>query len=213
MSIVFNKVWPVYLEKDKIERSELWGREVHFDKGVHVQVTAPSGSGKTSFAHFLYGLRKDYSGTITFNGKDLTRADAEEISSIRQRKMSVVFQDMRLSPDHTLFENIRVKHALEPFHPESQIKEMCARLGIDTKLHQLASKCSYGEQQRAAIVRCLQQPFEFLLLDEPFSHLDNNNSRLALQLILEEVEKRNAAMIMADLELNEDFPATKTLRL
>ncbi|RYZ45619.1 MAG: ATP-binding cassette domain-containing protein [Sphingobacteriales bacterium] len=99
------------------------------------------------------------------------------------------------------------------FHPESQIKEMCARLGIDTKLHQLASKCSYGEQQRAAIVRCLQQPFEFLLLDEPFSHLDNNNSRLALQLILEEVEKRNAAMIMADLEPNADFPATKTLRL
>ena len=213
MAIIFKNISPVYLEKEKVLRSEVWNNVVTIQQGKKVQVTAPSGSGKTSFVHFLYGLRSDYTGTITFEDNDLGRSTAEEISAIRQRKLSVIFQDMRLFPGHTLFENIRVKLELQPFHHESRIAEMAEQLGIATKLNQAAHKCSYGEQQRAAIIRALQQPFDYLLMDEPFSHLDDNNRAIAMRLILEEAEKRKAAIIMADLEPYAEFPGDQNLLL
>lgn len=76
---------------------------------------------------------------------------------------------------------------------------MAERLGIKNKLTQQAETCSYGEQQRIAIIRALQQPFDLIVLDEPFSHLDENNSKIALNLIEEEAAQRNASIILADL--------------
>ncbi len=213
MAINLKKVFPVYLEEEKIHNSQVWERDIEFSEGTYVQVTAPSGSGKSSFVHFLYNLRNDYEGEISIDGINIKSAAAEEISSIRQRKLSIVFQDMRLFPNHTLYQNILVKHTLMPFQPEAEIRQMAKFLGIETKLNQPASKCSYGEQQRAAIIRALQQPFDYLLLDEPFSHLDDANSEKGMQLILAEAEKRDAAIIMADLHPNKNFPAEVNIRL
>ena len=85
--------------------------------------------------------------------------------------------------------------------------------GIENKLHKLCKTCSYGEQQRIAIIRSLQQPFDFLLLDEPFSHLDESNRKKAMELMEEEVDLRKAAIILADLRAIEYFKADKTLNL
>ena len=93
------------------------------------------------------------------------------------------------------------------------IDEMATGLGIAHILQQKAGVCSYGEQQRIAIIRALQQPFEFLILDEPFSHLDDANSKIAMTLIEEEVGKRNAGIIFADLSEVAYFRADRTLKL
>ena len=98
-------------------------------------------------------------------------------------------------------ENIEIKRILNPYHPAAEIEEMAEKLGIQNKLDQPAKTCSYGEQQRIAIIRALMQPFDFLLLDEPYSHLDEANRKKAMELIYEECEKRNAAMIFADLKM------------
>ena len=90
---------------------------------------------------------------------------------------------------------------------------MAEILGIGKKLDKPAKTCSYGEQQRIAIIRSLQQPFDFLLMDEPFSHLDENNRSIAMQLINEEAAKRKAAIILADLKKVEQFDAEKILYL
>ena len=90
---------------------------------------------------------------------------------------------------------------------------MAARLGIEKKLSKPAYTCSYGEQQRIAIIRSLMQPFDFLLMDEPFSHLDENNRKIAMDLINEETELRNASIIMADLKRVEQFSADKIFNL
>ena len=102
---------------------------------------------------------------------------------------------------------------LHPYHPPEKIDEMAAKLGIETKLMQQAQTCSYGEQQRIAIIRALMQPFDFLLLDEPYSHLDENNRKKAMELIYEECDQRNAAMIFADLKPLDFFKGEKVLFL
>ena len=90
---------------------------------------------------------------------------------------------------------------------------MATRLGIASKLNKPCKTCSYGEQQRIAIIRALQQRFDFLLLDEPFSHLDDANRKLAMALIEEEAELRKAGIILADLKTTDHFNSTKTLNL
>ena len=90
---------------------------------------------------------------------------------------------------------------------------MADQLGIGNKLNKLCSTCSYGEQQRVAIIRALQQPFAFLLLDEPFSHLDDNNRKKAMDLMEAEATERNASIILADLKPISFFKAGSTLHL
>jgi ABC-type lipoprotein export system ATPase subunit len=213
MPIALHKIVPQYLEKEKIERSTIWQHEHFFAKGEKIQIVAPSGSGKTSLVHFLYGMRKDYTGTLLYNNKDIKTFSASEWASIRANEISIIFQDLRLFKEHTVLENLEIKRALNPFHTSSNIKEMAERLGIANKLSQLAGQCSYGEQQRIAIIRALQQPYDFIIMDEPFSHLDENNSKIALQLIEEETKARGAGIILADLNIVPFFEATKTLHL
>ncbi len=213
MQIKLQQVNPDFLEPEKISRSHIWNTAVEFMNRENVQIVAPSGSGKTSLIHFLYGLRKDYTGTIAYDGKNIAGFDAEDFSVYRQQYISIVFQDLRLFPEQTVLQNLEIKRLLQPFHNESRIEAMAKQLGIGNKLNKLCKTCSYGEQQRIAIIRSLQQPFDFLLLDEPFSHLDENNRKKAMELMEEEAAARKAAIILADLKPIEYFNAAKTLYL
>jgi putative ABC transport system ATP-binding protein len=213
MSIVLQNIIPLHLEQEKIAQSAIWQHEVTFTEGEKIQIIAPSGSGKTTLVHFCYGLRKDFKGDLKINNKSTNSFTANEWANFRQKECSIIFQDLRLFAELTVLQNIEIKQALNPYHSISKIKEMADRLGIENKLTQLAGTCSYGEQQRIAIIRALQQPFNFIIMDEPFSHLDDNNSKIAMQLIQEEADARGAAIILADLEKVSFFNADKTLHL
>ena len=200
MQIQLRNVVPDYIEKEKRNDSHVWAQNILITKGEHLHIVAPSGSGKTSLIHFIYGLRKDYSGTILYGDTDIKKLSTESFSSFRQNKISIIFQDLRLFEEQTVRENIEIKRMLDPYHNPEVIDEMAKKLGIETKLNQLVKTCSYGEQQRIGIIRSLMQPFDFLMLDEPYSHLDEVNKKKAMELIYEECEKRDAAMVFADLE-------------
>jgi ABC-type lipoprotein export system ATPase subunit len=213
MQIKLQQIVPTFIEEEKISRSQVWNNAVVFSAGEKIQIVAPSGSGKTSLIHFLYGLRKDYNGSIVYNNRSIAGFSAEDFALHRQQFISIVFQDLRLFPEHSVLQNLEVKRQLHPFHTEDPIAAMAERLGIGNKLHKLCKTCSYGEQQRIAIIRSLLQPFQFLLLDEPFSHLDENNRKKAMELMEEEAAARNAAIILADLKPIEYFKADKTIYL
>jgi len=213
MQIALQQVVPQYLEEEKVQRSGIWNQAVSFHPGEKVQVVAPSGSGKTSLIHFLYGMRRDYSGNILFNGENIWSFDAEKLSQFRQRQMSIVFQDLRLFSSQTVFQNLEVKRVLDPFHKESKIEEMARRLGIHNKLGKMAGTCSYGEQQRIAIIRAMLQPFDLLLLDEPFSNLDDNNRIKVMELMEEEANERKASILLVDLKPIDFFNADRMVNL
>jgi putative ABC transport system ATP-binding protein len=213
MHLQIKDLLPLYFEQSRKQSSEIWGKDLHFDKGDFVKIVAPSGSGKSSLMHFLYGIRREYSGSVTYENHDIKKFTVEDFARYRKNHISIVFQDLRLFPEETVFDNINIKRQLNPYHPESKIREMAERLGIGNKLGSKCRICSYGEQQRVAIIRAMMQPFDFLLLDEPFSHLDNNNSEKANELMIEEARTRNAAIIFADLERISYFPFTKIYHL
>lgn len=213
MQIKLQNVVPIFLEEEKVVSSAVWQSTVLCKPGERIQIIAPSGSGKTSLIHFLYGLRKDYRGNILYNDDDIANFDAEAFSDFRQKHISIVFQDLRLFTEQTVLQNLQIKRQLNPYHAENRIVSMAEQLGIQNKLEKLCKTCSYGEQQRIAIIRSLQQPFDFLLLDEPFSHLDDHNRKKAMELMEEEAALRKATIILADLKASDLFKATKTLNL
>jgi len=213
MQIQLQKIAPQYLEIEKTQHSDVWNKEVVFKKGERIQIVAPSGSGKSSLIHFLYLLRNEYTGQILFNGKNIATFSPEDKAKYRQQQVSIVFQDLRLFSQHSAAANIEIKKTLMPFSAAASLEEMAAQLGITKKMQQNAGICSYGEQQRIAIIRSLQQPFDFIVLDEPFSHLDENNSIKAMHLITTEAAKRNAGIILADLHKVPFFESDSTLFL
>jgi putative ABC transport system ATP-binding protein len=206
---------PVPLKDKVVQRSsDIWNANFIFKPPHWIKIKAPSGTGKTTLIHYLYAIRNDYEGMVTYDGTNCSGIDIEKLSVIRQQKISIIFQDLRLFQHLTALENIELKRNMQkPFYPPEKVYEMAALLGIGHILNQPAKICSYGEQQRIAIIRALMQPFELLLMDEPFSHLDQENSKKAAGLIAEECRIRNAGFVLTDLDEDDHFPYTQFLNL
>ncbi|MEX6686027.1 ATP-binding cassette domain-containing protein [Danxiaibacter flavus] len=220
-AILFNKMIqlknlvPVPLkEKFQVRKSSIWNTEVTFNKGEWIKIKAPSGTGKTTLIHSLYKLRTDYEGSVSYNDKNILEVQDDALASLRQQNISIIFQDLRLFANLTARENIELNRVLQaPYYESAMIEQMADTLQITHILNQRTGLCSYGEQQRIAIVRALMQPFEWLFMDEPFSHLDMDNSERAARLIAQECRKRNAGFILTDLDEDTHFSYTRNLTL
>jgi ABC-type lipoprotein export system ATPase subunit len=215
MEISLQSLIPLPL-KDRPQHalSQIWRKQSTFHQGEWIKIQAPSGTGKTSFQHILYGIRQDYEGAVIYNHQNLKDFDENALALLRQQQLSVIFQDLKLFGNLTSLENIELKRLLSPgFRTAESIQEMAILLGIDGIMHQPAAICSYGEQQRIAIIRALMQPFEWLIMDEPFSHLDDANIQKAAALIASECKARGAGLIITDLEADNHFPYQRQLFL
>ncbi|MBO9152802.1 ATP-binding cassette domain-containing protein [Chitinophaga sp. GCM10012297] len=211
MQIQLSAVVPVPLRERILQReSDIWNRDVTFQPGQFVKIKAPSGTGKTTLVHYLYHIRYDYTGTVSVNGKPWQSYNRDQLSAIRQGQVSVVFQDLRLFDQLTALENIELKRVMQPqpFYPREKALEFAERLGVTHVLQQSGATLSYGERQRIAIIRALMQPFEWLMMDEPFSHLDEANADKAARLIADECHARKAGFILTDLDHDQRFDYT-----
>lgn len=193
--------------------SEVWLREVCFRRPDYYMVEAESGTGKSSLCSYIYGSRGDYSGTILFDGRDVKDFTTDEWCRLRTRALAYLPQEMQLFPELTALENIEIKNRLTGCKTRQWIEQALERLEIGAKIDTPASRLSVGQQQRVAIIRSLCQPFDFILIDEPVSHLDQRNNSIVASLIGEEAERYGASIIATSVGNKINIPITHTLKL
>ena len=213
MKIVLDHIMPVPLASIQHSNESIWGNFVELNHGKKILLNASSGKGKSTFTLTTIGLRNDYDGIITYDGRDIKTFDPDDWAIIRQEKISVVFQDLQLFPNLTVGENLLLKNSLNPVYSENEIRNMLIRLEIEDKWDQQCSLLSMGQQQRVAIIRAMCQPFELLILDEPFSHLDEANTQRCLKMIDERCTEQGAGFVLTTLGDRHQFNYDQELKL
>ena len=152
---------------------------IHIEKGEFVLVCGHSGAGKSTFIKLLSHEVTPDSGTVIVNDVDVTRIKSSKVPYLR-RKLGIVFQDFRLLPSKTVFENIAF--ALEvieekPKVIQEKVYNVLELVGLSDKANDLPQDLSGGEQQRVAIARAIVNKPLVLIADEPTGNLDPQTSR------------------------------------
>lgn len=193
--------------------SDVWLKDIIFERGKTYLLEANSGTGKSSLCSFVYGYRKDFQGRIFFDEQNILQLTVKQWVDQRKKHLSLLWQDLRLFPELSAFENVQLKNKLTGFQKKKTIEEWFDRLGIDDKKNALVGQMSFGQQQRVALIRALCQPFDFLFADEPVSHLDDSNSQIMADILQEEVEKQGAGLIVTSIGKRMELPYDAVLRL
>lgn len=195
-----------FADRDSIV-SDVWHRQIELQRGQSILIEASSGSGKSSLCSYIYGYRDDYQGIIGFDGKNIRSLGMNEWTEIRKKSISMLFQELRLFAELTAWENVQIKNSLTGFKSKNEIKEWFERLDIADKMQSPVGRMSFGQQQRVALIRALCQPFDFIFLDEPTSHLDDTNADIMASLLQEEATRQEAGVIVTSIgkHLNMDY--------
>lgn len=170
---------------------------VNIDKGDFVFLVGPSGAGKSTFIKLILKEINADNGSIIVDGKDVTKLSNREIPELR-RKVGTVFQDFRLLPKKTVFEN--VAFAMEVVHKSKkqirkQVPQILSLVGITDKAHKYPEELSAGEQQRVAIARAIINNPKVLIADEPTGNLDPDTAAEIMDL-LEQINLRGTTIVM-----------------
>ncbi|NLA23557.1 MAG: ATP-binding cassette domain-containing protein, partial [Bacteroidales bacterium] len=150
---------------------------------------------------------------VNIDGQNPDEFSFKQKSLFYTRKIAMVHQALFLFDALSLDENIQLKNKLTSFKSDKEIRTILQKLDIEKQVKQKVKTLSYGQKQRLAIARALCQPFEFILLDEPFSHLDKENAKIAWELICEEANKQNAGIILTSLDKDSHTNFDKILNL
>ncbi len=184
-------------------RPALDGVSLDIDKGEFVFLIGASGSGKSSVLRLL--LREDVptKGNVIVNGKDIAKLPGRKVPELR-RGIGCVFQDFRLLPRKTVFEN--VAFALEVINKSQRaiarsVPEVLEMVGLQGKAHRYPNELSGGEQQRVAIARAFVNRPLVLLADEPTGNLDPDTSQ-GIMGLLERINRKGTTVVMATHDNN-----------
>ena len=170
---------------------------VHINKGDFVFLVGPSGAGKSTFIKLILKEINADEGTITVGDYEVSSLSNREIPMFR-RKVGTVFQDFRLLPKKTVFEN--VAFAMEVLHKSprqirKQVPQILSLVGISDKAHKYPDELSAGEQQRVAIARAIVNNPQVLIADEPTGNLDPDTAWEIMDL-LEQINLRGTTIVM-----------------
>lgn len=198
---------------ESIPVSDVWRGDLTFRRGEYYRVEAASGGGKSSMCAYIFGARTDYEGTLRFNDKDVAGFSIDKWQELRRRNLAYLPQELSLFPELTAMQNIVLKNSLTDHVEIGRIEEWLHELGIDSRRDYPVGRMSIGQQQRVGIIRSLCQPFDFILLDEPVSHLDEDNNRKAARMIMDEASRQGAGIIATSVGNHLLIEESITLKL
>lgn len=212
-TITLSKVLPHVFSHVQGLVSDVWNEEITFHKGHYYLLEANSGKGKSTFCSYLIGYRRDFDGNILFDEQNINALTIKDWAEIRTRHASYLFQELRLFPELTALENVLIKNNMTHFKTKAQILDWFDELDIADKVNVKIGQMSFGQQQRVALIRSLVQPFDFLLADEPISHLDDDNSNTMAQVLLREATHQGAGVIVTSIGKHLALKYDKVVRL
>ena len=173
-------------------------------KGDFVFLIGKTGAGKSSLLKVLYGDLPLSNGMGSILGYDLEKLKDRDIPSLR-RKLGVVFQDFKLLPDRTVFDNLAFVLKATGWSGKEKIKtrvnEVLSMVNVNSEFHKFPFELSGGEQQRIAIARALLNHPQLIIADEPTGNLDPETSQEIMQLF-KELHKGGISIIMATHDYN-----------
>lgn len=174
------------------------GISVLIKQGEFVYVVGPSGAGKTTFIKMMYCEEVPTKGNIMINGVNLAKIKPNKIPFLR-RQIGVVFQDFKLLPTLTIFENVAFAMEVIEEHPDNikkRVMEVLDLVGLKHKARMLPNELSGGEQQRVSIARSIVNSPKIVIADEPTGNLDPDTS-WDIMKIFEEINSRGTTVVMA----------------
>lgn len=211
--IHFKNVVPNVFSERKELNSDVWANDIAFEKDKLYLVEADSGKGKSTFCSYIVGYRHDYTGHVYFDDADTIDFSVSQWVDSRHHSISHLFQELRLFPELTAMENVQIKNKLTGFKSEKQILEWFDMLGIADKVNAKAGLMSFGQQQRVAMIRSLVQPFDFILADEPISHLDDRNAEIMASIMMDEAHRQGAGVIVTSIGKHMNLNYERTVKL
>lgn len=167
-------------------------------KGEFVFLTGPSGAGKTTLLRLIYGALSPTRGQVLIDGQNISRLTRSQVPFLR-RSIGVVFQDFKLLPNHTVFENVAI--TLEVLGWDygdisKRVMHILRQMGMESKINFTPQRLSGGEQQRVALARALVNSPKILLADEPTGNLDDANKQQILN-IFKEANVKGTTVVVA----------------
>lgn len=175
------------------------GISLKVERGEVVSITGPSGAGKTTLLQIMGSLDRPDSGQVLYDGQDITRMGAAELSAFRNRHIGFVFQFHQLLPEFTAQENIAIpmliagKNANQAMTRATELLEM---LGLGNRAGHKPSELSGGEKQRIAVARALANQPDVILADEPSGSLDTKNKEELHNLFFELRDKLGQTFVI-----------------
>ncbi len=213
MDLILDNINPKTIEAKDITNSNIWGNNLTFSSKKNYLIRSVSGKGKSTLINYLSGLRKDFDGQLIIGEIKSSELNSDNWIEKRKNEIALVNQDLKLISSLSVIENLVLKNELTNHVDKETINQLLKEVGIFELKNKKCSQLSIGQQQRVAIVRSLLQPFDWILLDEPFSNLDETNQIIALNLIIKVAENQNAGIILTTLETNQEIPNFKSIDL
>jgi putative ABC transport system ATP-binding protein len=175
----------------------LRGVSLDIPRGQFTAVMGPSGSGKSTLMHILAGLDVPTSGSVTIEGRDITRMDDGELTLLRREHIGFIFQFFNLLPRLSAEENVTLPLSLAGEKPDpAWVDELIEKVGLADRRSHRPSELSGGQQQRVAIARSLVTKPTVLFADEPTGNLDSETSGEILSLLRESVDSYGQTTVM-----------------
>jgi len=193
-----------YMLDDEIIFSALKNIDLEIKQGEFTSIIGPSGSGKSTLMHIIGLLDQPTSGSIFIEGKDVSKLNDDELSSLRNTFVGFVFQQFNLINKLTVLENVLIPtiytRSVLPYDPVEKARYLLKRFGLETKEKSFPNKISGGQQQRVAIARALIMNPQLILADEPTGNLDTKSGAEILKLLheLHDNEKITVVIVTHD---------------
>lgn len=178
--------------------------------GEFVVVLGPSGSGKSTLLNAISGLTNVKSGSIVYDGKDITKLNDKELTLFRREYTSFVFQSYYLMPTLTVMQNVRMGGNLVN---NKNLQEIIEKVGLVGKENKLPSELSGGQRQRVSIARAIAKKLKVMFCDEPTGALDELTGRMILDYLIKNHKENGYMMVMVTHNENIALLADKIIKM